>query len=324
MLQRHIRKLITLGMILAISVFFTVTTDFFFTWNNISNMLRSASYVGIIASGLTITIIGAGNDLSTGATVGFIGVLASRLLDFGIPVLPSILICCLAGMLCGLINGFLIVKFRLPDFIATLATMNAYTGLIYLFAFRKNGAIMTQSVKNKAFLALGGDVAGIYYSVIVWAVVSIVIHILLSKTKFGIYTYALGTDMKAAQLTGINTKKIKCIGYVICGLCSAISGIMLLAYQGGSALSTGTSYTFDAICAVVIGGIALSGGNGDIIGAVLGCIFMQALKNGLYKIGIASEWQTVAVGGMIIVMSIVNTFIIRRSRKSLENERYNS
>jgi len=321
MLEKSTRKLITLGMVVALTVYFAVRSNIFLSWGNISNMLRGASYIGIMTAGLAIVIIGGGNDLSTGAVIGLSCMVLSRLLAAYVATPVAILLTWLVGAGCGLINGYLITRYKMPDFIGTLATMSVFTGATFLVAFRENGSIITKSVTSKAFLALGGNLGGVYYSVLVWIVVALVIHLLMSKTRFGIYTYALGTNATAADLSGVNVSKIKCIGYIICGFCSAVAGSMLLAYQGAAALTTGAGYTFDAICAAVIGGIALTGGTGDVAGATLGCIFMQVLQNGLYKINLSSEWLTIFVGAMIIIMSVVNTVYIRANDRRIQRQR---
>lgn len=308
------RRWITLIMVVILTVFFQVMTGNFLEWNNISNLLRSASYVGILSLGVTMTIIAGGNDLSTGSTVGLIATVATRLLYAGLPVPIVILLCILVGLACGFMNGYLITKFQLPDFIATLATLYVISGFTLIFSFHQGGNIVTYGISNADFLKLAGTIGGvngISYVVIAWILVLLIIMFLLNRTQFGTYLFAIGTNANASKLTGINVKRTKIIAYTLCGCCSAIVGIFLLAFQAAAAPTTGGSYTFNAICASVIGGAALSGGYGDGIGTFFGALFMQVLATGLYKMNIPSEFQTVAVGAFIIIMSMFNTLYIR-------------
>ena len=314
------RKLITLAMVLVLTVVFAFTTDSFFAFNNLSNLLRGAAYLGIIAAGLTLVIIAGGNNLSTGATVGLVAMVVSRFLDAGVPIVLCILIGLVTGALCGLIDGLLITKLRLPDFVATLATNYVFSGVILLVTFRSNGKMITKSLTNAAFLELGsgfGGFHGISYVIIAWIVTVLALQFILYKTKFGTYVYAVGTNPGAVKITGINTGRIKTICYTISGLCCAIASVFLLAYEGAASLKTGEIYTFNAICAAVIGGAVLEGGHGDVVGTFLGCIFMQLIMNAIYKLNLPSEFQTLLVGVAIIVMSVFNTLYTRRARRKL-------
>lgn len=311
------RKLITLGMVLVLVIVFSVTIRDFFAWNNLSNLFRGASYLGIIAAGLTIVIISGGNDLSTGATVGLTAMVISRLLYANLPIPLCILGGCLIGLLCGFINGTLITRLHLPDFVATLSTNYIFSGLILLVTFTDSGRMITRAITNRDFLAIGGGVGGVYYVTIAWIAAILLTFFLLKKTKFGTYVYAVGTNANAAKITGINVRRIKTLGYMIGGLMSAIAAVFVLGYEGAAAPKTGEIYTFNAICATVIGGAALTGGYGDAVGTFLGCLFIQLLNNGIYKLNLSSEYQTLLVGVAIISMSMFNTIYNRRSNRRL-------
>ncbi len=311
------RKLITLVMVIALAVFFALKTESFFAIRNLSNLFRGASYLGIIAAGLTIVIIAGGNNLSTGATVGLVAMIVSRLLYAGLPIIVSVLLGCLAGALCGWLDGVLITRFNLPDFVATLATNYVYSGVILIVAFRKNGLVTTRPIIDRNFLALGEGIGPVSYALIAWVLTVLVIQFLLYKTRFGTHVYATGTNPTAAQITGINTKRVKRICYTISGLTCGLAAVFLLGYEGAASLKTGEIYTFNAICAAVIGGAALSGGHGDAMGTFLGCIFMQLIMNGIYKLNLPSEYQTLLVGAAIIIMSTFNTLYTRWSNRRL-------
>ena len=313
--EKQKRQLITFAMVAALVVLFGTTTDSFFSVSNISNLFRGASYLGIVAAGLTIVIIAGGNNLSTGATVGFVAMLVSRLVYANIPIVLCILLGMAAGAVCGAADGLLITKLNLPDFVATLATNYVYSGMILVITFRQNNRMVTKALTNQAFLQLGTGVGDIFYVTIVWLVLVAAVQFILYYTKFGTHVYAVGTNTSASQISGINVDKIKIIAYTISGLACGIAAIFLLAYEGAASAKTGEVYTFNAICAAIIGGASLSGGRGDALGTFLGCIFMQLITNGIYKMNLASEYQTLLVGASILVMSIFNTVYIRYTSK---------
>ena len=165
--------------------------------------------------------------------------------------------------------------------------------------------------------SLGGGIGYVSYVLIAWIATVLIIQFLLYRTRFGTHVYATGTNPNAAQITGINTKRIKRICYTISGLTCGLAAVFLLGYEGAASLKTGEIYTFNAICAAVIGGTALAGGRGDAGGTFLGCIFMQLITNGIYKLNLPSEYQTLLVGVSIIVMSTFNTLYTRWSNRRL-------
>lgn len=317
MLDKHMRNLISLAMVVVLAAIFGFTTDNFFAWSNISNFLRGASYIGIIATGVTVAIVSGGNDLSTGSLVGLVATFTARLLYWGVPALLAILAACGLGLLCGLLTGTLITRLHLPDFITTLAMAYIYSGVILLISFREKGQIITRAITNRSFLALGKDIGGIFYVTIAWLAVVVAVQFLLKRTRFGTYAYAVGTNANSAMLSGISIVKTKCVAYAISGTCAAVAALFLIAYQGAAAPATGSAYTFDAVCAAVIGGAALTGGYGDAVGTALGCLFINLLTNGIYKFSLPSEYQLVAVGAVIIIMSVFNTLYMRHSNRRL-------
>lgn len=309
--EKQKRQLITLIMVVALVVLFGATTTSFFTAGNISNLFRGASYLGIVAVGLTIVIIAGGNNLSTGATVGFVAMLVSRMVDADMPVILCIIIGIAAGAACGAVDGLLITKLHLPDFVATLATNYVYSGMILAITFRQNNRMVTKALSDQSFLRLGTGVGDIFYVTIAWLALVIIVQFILNRTKFGIHVYAVGTNASASRISGINVDRVKILAYTISGLMCGIAAIFLLAYEGAASAKTGEVYTFNAICATIIGGAALTGGRGDALGTFLGCIFMQLITNGIYKMNLASEYQTLLVGAAILIMSVFNTVYIR-------------
>ena len=304
--------MVSIGLVLIFALLFAGTTNYFFTWRNVSSLLREVSVIGLMSIGCTFVIIGGGIDLSTGAVMGLSAMIASRLVtNTMLPIALIVVICLAVGVAAGFINGILVTIFGLSEFIATFATSFVFRGFVYMAAYRESGRIITKQVKDAAFLSLGGNVGGLYYMSIVWFAVVLLTWFLLKQTKIGTYIYAMGSDRKSAEYTGINVDKIKILTLVISGFCSALAGVFLLAWQGSAGLNTGVGMEFQAIAAAVVGGIALIGGRGDTVGTAIGSFFMVMVVNGLYKYGLPTEMQTIFYGIVIIVMAVFDAVYIK-------------
>lgn len=306
MKQGVLRKVVSVALLLLFMLVFSVTTDSFLTWRNINSILREVSVVGLLSAGVAFVIIGGGIDLSTGAILGLSAMIASRFVtDTLIPIWTIVVIAVLSGVILGMINGLLVVKLGLSELIASFATMYVYRGFVFILAYRDEGGhLITRAVQDRQFLSIGGDIGGIYYMSVVWFLLILLGYIVLKKTVFGTYVYAIGTNQKSARLSGIPVEKIKVMTFMISGFCSALAGVFLLAWQGSAGLNTGSGMEFEAIAAVAVGGVVLSGGRGDTIGVCVGSLFMIVIVNGIYKFGLPTEIQTIVYGAVIIIMSV--------------------
>jgi ribose transport system permease protein len=300
--MKQIRTLITLGLVVLVALIFGVSTSSFFTTLNVTNLLHDASYVGTISLGMCVVMISGNIDLSAGGIVCLTGCVCARLANLGLPM-PLVVIGTLAvGLLLGWFNSFMVNHLHLTPFVATLAAGFAYTGLGLIFAFRDGqGRIVNQMIKNKGFAALGGKVGIIYYSVIVWLILLAVIYFVQIRTKFGMHVYAMGSNENGAKMSGVRLVRNKAICYMICGALCAVAAIFTVAYNQTATPSLGSSMEFQAIAACVVGGVVMSGGSGNAIGATLGALFMSMLNNGLLKYGIGTDWQNIMLGGIIVV-----------------------
>ncbi len=324
MKQGMVRKLVSVALLLLFVIFFSVSTDSFLTWRNINSILREASVVGLLSIGVAFVIIGGGIDLSTGAVLGLSAMITSKFVtDTLIPIWSIVLIAVLLGLLLGLVNGLLVVKLGLSELIASFATMYVYRGFVYILAYRDAGGhLITKAVQDKQFLSIGGNIGGVYYMSVIWALLVLVGYIILKKTTFGTYVYAIGTNQKSARLSGINVEKIKVLTFMISGLCSALAGVFLLAWQGSAGLNSGNGMEFQAIAAVAVGGVALAGGRGDTIGVSVGSLFMIVVVNGIYKFGFPTEMQTIVYGAVIIIMSIFDAVYFKvMAKRQLVNKK---
>ena len=302
MSQKTYRKLITLGLIVILSVIFATTTDSFVKVRNINEIFRVAAYTGIICVGVSFVLIGGGIDLSSGGIICFTGIICCRLACMGVPWIVIILAAMVMGAACGLFNGWVITRFHLNDFITTLATGFVFTGFGLLAIMKEdNGTVVSQTIRNKGFLALGKHINGFYYIAIVWIVISIIAYLVLSRTRYGLHVYAMGSNAKSAEMSGVNVTRLKISTYMIAGVTCALAAVFTVAYQQTAYLSLGDGMGFNAVAACVVGGVMLGGGKGDPIGAFLGAIFMTTVTNGMYKYGLDTSWQYVFEGGVILL-----------------------
>jgi ribose transport system permease protein len=271
---------------------------------NLFNVLRAFSWIAISAFGEILVIITAGIDLSVGSTMALAGMLAAlAMTSWGLPVVPGVIVGLLTGVVIGLLNGLLISKAKLPPFIATLGLMSIARGICY-------GVAKGQPVRGlpKEFNFLGQyDLQvfgfGVPLPVIVMFVLAIIMSLFLTRTVWGYRIYALGGNEQAAGLSGINTGRIKILVYTLCGLLTALGGLLMTARLGVAAPTAALGYELDVIAAVVIGGTSLAGGEGTILGVLIGAAIMQVLRNGLVLLGFDPYWQPAAIG-LVIILAI--------------------
>ncbi len=309
----ELAKLQPLIALFLLSLFFAIMSDKFFTVSNGLLVLRQVSENVCIAVGMTLVILTAGIDLSVGAVLALCGAITAGLLNNGIAVpafnlyigftiLGAILAGILLGSALGFFNGFVITKFNVPPFIATLAMLIMARGFTKLYTQGKPISIFPDSFKkigNGVFLNI---------PIPIWIVMVVVLLaiVLTKKMKLGRYIYAIGGNENAAKLSGININKIKIIVYTITGALAALLGLITTAKLDSAQIDAGTGYELDAIAAVVIGGTSLSGGKGTILGTVLGAIIIGVLNNGLILLDVSPFWQEVAKGAVILLAVIID------------------
>lgn len=317
--KNTIRKLVSAGLLLILIVVFTGLSDYFLTLSNFMEIFRDASIVGIIGVGVTMVILTAGIDLSTGSIMALTGMTMANIYRYTLlPIWVMVLAGILVGVLAGLFNGFIVTKLSLPEFIATLSTMNIFRALTYIISIKQNGLITSQALKAKSFIALGKSVGGIYYVILVFLLLALIGQITLKYTRYGTNLYAVGSNMKAAQLSGINTDRTRMLAYVATGACSGIAAVFMTARLQSTTALLGQGMEFNVIAAVVVGGCSLAGGRGDIIGTLIGAVFMATLDNGIYKFQINTAYQLIIKGIIIICVvafdSWYNNFMDEASR----------
>lgn len=304
--QTTLRKLISLGMIAALAVFFTLKSPYFLTASNLSAIVRDSAVAGIVGVGLTYVILTAGIDLSTGAVMALSGMVMANIYTYTLIPIPLMIAAGLAvGLVCGAVNGFVVTKLKLPEFIATLATMGIYRSLTYVIAVRDSaGSIQSVQMRSSSFTVLGGGIGGLYWVVLAMILLTVLGQFVLKKTRFGTNLYAVGSNFKAAQLSGINTDRTRMGAFVVTGLLAAVGGVFSVARLQSTTVLLGDSFNFDPIAAAVIGGCALDGGSGDVVGTFLGAVFMAALDNGILKLQMSTAYQYV-IKGIIIILVVI-------------------
>ena len=263
----------------------------------------------LLAIGQTFVIISGGIDLSVGFTMGFAAVivahvanLATPALGQGLGLLVAVLAAVAASVVPGLVNGLLIAQLRVPPFIGTLGMYGVARGVAYLLA---GGT--TVPVSNEALSYLGnGTLAGFPVVVLLTALAMLVLHYLLSQTRFGQYTYAIGGNRAAAVRAGINVKRTTILLYILSAVCAAIGGILYAGRFSAGAAQAGEPLLLDSIAAVVIGGASLFGGSGTIAGTLIGALIVAVIQYGLVFINVEPFWQFVAVGVVIIISVLVD------------------
>ncbi len=308
-LKRNLGMLIGL-LILVVGI--TIYTPKFLTGSNLLNLLKANSVNAIICCGMLMAILMGEIDISVGSTVGLTGVIGAYMItNLNMPVWVTVICCLAVGALAGIINGFAISYLQIPAFVATLATQCIGRGLTEIIS----GGV-TIRVRNDAYTALGNTSFGGVSIIIIYALVALVVTwLLLNKTKFGYYIYALGGNKTAAKYSGVNVKKYNMLPYVIIGILCGVGGIVWSARLGSAAATLGSGFEMDAIAAVVIGGTSMSGGVGTVGGTFIGILIIGVINNGLTLMGINSFWQSVFKGVIILVAVVIDVIKKHRAKQ---------
>jgi len=288
-------------ILLAMGIFLTFMTKNFLTSTNIFNVLRQFSWIAITGFGAILVIISGGIDLSVGSIMSLAGLTTAISLKANIDLWPSILAGLAAGTCVGLLNGFLVSKAKLPAFIATIGTMSVARGLCYGLTngFTIQGLPEAFTFFGRSDFSLFG--LNIPLPVIIMFVLAGIVSLFLSRTVWGYWIYAHGGNEQATLLSGVNTGRIKILVYSLSGFMAAIGGILMTSRLGAATPVAALGYELDVVAAIFIGGASTSGGEGSILGVLIGAAIMQVLRNGLVLLGFPAYWQSAAIGVVIIV-----------------------
>ncbi len=304
------RQFGTLSGLIALCIVLWILTPHFLTVSNLLNVAQQTTIVAIIAVGMTFVIITGGIDLSVGSVLAFSGVTMATMLQKGVPLGIALLVGLGAGLLCGLLNGLLITIGRLPPFIATLGMMSVARGAALVFTGGRPVSGFSDTFRQIAV----GEIFHIPAPVIIMLAVYLIAHFVLTKTKLGRYTYAIGGNEEATILSGVNVRLYKTMVYGLCGMLSGLAAIILTARLNSAQPIAGMMYELDAIAATVIGGTSLTGGEGTIFGTLIGALIIGVLRNGLNLLDISSFVQQIVIGAVIIV-AVLFDMLLKANKK---------
>ncbi|MBQ5927967.1 MAG: ribose ABC transporter permease [Oscillibacter sp.] len=277
--------------------------------SNLMNLLRQASFNGLIAFGMTLVILSDGIDLSVGSVFALSAIICAELLVSGMPAVLAVLIALVVGTALGAISGLLVTKGRLQPFIATLITMTAYRGVAKIITDGKPISQLANSASSGEFFfkAMGkgsvliAETIKIPIPAIILVLAFLIVYFVLNKTTFGRRIYATGSNAKCANLVGVNTARIKIACYSISGFLSALAGLLMISRLDSAQPTLGSGYELDAIAAVALGGTSMSGGRGKITGTIAGVLIIAVLNNGLNIMNVSSYYQEVIKAVVILV-----------------------
>jgi len=305
-------------ILLGICIILSIVSPAFRSVRNLTNIIRQVSMIGIISMGVTLAIITSGIDLSSGSVLALVGVIVTSMsqnavntlqpISIVMPIGIAIIIGLMVGIILGTINGSLHAFGKIPPFIATLGMMTVARGLALLYS---NGRPIGDLKESFIFIG-GGSFMHISIPIWIYLFVGIISHIMLSKSRFGRYVFAIGGNEQAARICGINVEKVKVMVYAYAGLLSAIAGIMLVSRTAAGNPSYGVSYELDAIASTVIGGTSLSGGVGSIPLCVIGALIIGVLNNSMDLMGVNAYWQQIVKGLIIVIAVLIDA---RKQRK---------
>lgn len=295
------------GLIVGLTVLviiFAFKTHYFLEPNNLIAISDQVTTIGILSLGMTFVILSGGIDLGVGSIVAMSGVLMTYFMRGGLGLFPAIILGILICTLLGTLTGVVITRFSLQPFIVTLGTMGIARGVAMVMS---DASPITQVADG--FQTVGSGRLGVVpYAVIIFVGLIIIAGVLLKKTKFGEYTFAIGGNEEAARLAGIPTNRYKILIYTLSGLLAGFTGYLLASKFNSGVPTVGQGYELDAIAAVVIGGTALSGGIGGIGGTILGILIMGVLNNGLNLAGVSAYWQYIIKGLLIIIAVVIDSY----------------
>jgi ribose/xylose/arabinose/galactoside ABC-type transport system permease subunit len=306
------KETVLVVLLILLAVYFNIRQPIFGSTQNIHNLAGQSAVLAMMAAGQLFVIIGRGIDISVGAQVSLLSILAVELsLHMSVPLAFAITI--LAGCLIGLINGLMITVLRISPIITTVATLQIMSGLALIWT-----SGLPKRNFSSSYTALGAnDFLGIPLAAILAAVVAFLAWVLLHRSKFGRYTFAIGGNPDAAHLSGISVNAVTTATYVVCSLFTALAAITLSSKVGSGQAALGNGLEITTVAAVFIGGVAWGGGSGTVVGAMLGVLLISMLGNGLDLSAVSSNVQTVVTGVLMAVAVGISQFAKRPRRRGV-------
>lgn len=308
--SRTIQKFAAFLSLIIMTIFFSIASPYFFNLENLLTVALQTSVIGFLAIGVTFVIITGGIDLSLGSVLAIAGVSLAMATNAGVPLWLGIVIGLAVGSLFGAAAGVLVVRGGIAPFIATLGLSLVARGLALVFT--SGIPLYFANVPGFSRISQGELFGVIPYPVIYLFVLAGLASFMLRRMSIGRYTYAVGSNEEAARLSGINVGRVKMTVYTFNGLMAGVAGVVLAARLNSAQPAIGSGYELDAIAAAVIGGTSLSGGEGTILGTMIGAFIMSVLKNGLNLMQVSQFWQQVIMGVVVIGAVYLDTARKRR------------
>ena len=316
------RKFLAFASLILIVVIFSLASPNFFQSANLMSILLATAVNGVLAIASTFIIITGGIDLSVGTLMTFCAVIAGVFITFlGLPLWLGIVMAPVTGLVCGLTTGTFVAKLKIPPFIATLGMMMVTKGLSMVISGTK--PIYFTNTPAFSDISMGSAIGAICprlpvpNAVLILLVLAVLASLVLNKTLLGRYAFALGSNEEAVRLSGVNVDRWKIAIYALGGAICGLAGLIIASRLNSAQPALGQGYELDAIAAVVIGGTSLSGGEGTILGTIIGAFIISTLTNGLRILSVPQEWQTVVTGIIIIVAVYLD--ILRRRKPATAN-----
>ncbi|MGA2766360.1 MAG: ABC transporter permease [Spirochaetia bacterium] len=315
--ERGLKWVLAPGALVILYLFFGLFGRNYFSYPTLVNIIDAAYYIGFISMGVTFVIINGGIDLSIGTVMMCAAIIGGTALKHGFPMIPSLLLVIAVGVAFGFINGLLVSRLKMPPFIVTLGTMMISMGFGSIVANVQSATFPIRGQPGgwfkDIFLYLGASGAAIPTGALLLAAVAVICHLTLSNTKLGRYTYAIGSNLEAARLSGVDVKKWQTLVYVIAGGTAGIGGISYAAIYTTVLPAQGQGFELNAIAAAVIGGTSLAGGIGTIWGTIIGVFIMSVLATGLPALNLEAHYQTFFTGVIVIGAVLLDMYRIRKA-----------
>ena len=297
--------------LIIIFVFLSFYSPFFLSTSNLLNILKGVVVIGIASAGETVVIISGGFDLSVGSTAAAAGMLAAWLLEVG----AGIWIAFLLAIVVGIVNGTIISYFHINPLITTLGMLSIVRGLAFVISGGREIVVKDESWLELGKGALFEDALapGIPWIVIIAVATFLVIGLAMPRTPFGRYAYAIGSNIRAARLSGVSVNRWRLSFYVVCGTTAALAGLVLTARTGSARVLSSQTFELDVITAVILGGASLSGGRGTLWGTLIGLLLIGVINNGMILSQVPAFWQLVVKGSILLAAVLYDEF--RRQRR---------
>lgn len=305
------REYLTIGLLIVEIVLFSVLSDVFFTGENLSRILQNSAELAIVSIGMTMVIIMGGIDLSVGSALGICAIVVGNLLLSGANPVLIVLAPMLIGAFIGLLNGGLIARLRIPDIIVTLATMSIWRAAVFALL---GGAWITGLPPVFSGI-LAKKTAGIPNVFILVLIMYVVFWYVMTFRPFGRHIYAIGTNEEAARLAGISVLRTRVMAYATIGVIVGVASILYTSRMGSVEMTVGADLALQSIAAVVIGGTAITGGRGSLVGTLAGVLFISVMRNGIVILGVPSLLEKAIIGTLILVSVMADIVLQRRLKQ---------